>query len=73
MESSKCNSEYETEESLTSPTGFIQYEKMDKDRNRDNSKTNSEVNRKIKLFKTVILRNFTLPEHNGPPENISCK
>ncbi|KAA6366194.1 MAG: hypothetical protein EZS28_038278 [Streblomastix strix] len=36
MESSKRNSENETEEAFTSPTRIIQYEKMDKDRNKDN-------------------------------------
>ncbi|KAA6389016.1 MAG: hypothetical protein EZS28_015454, partial [Streblomastix strix] len=73
MKSSKCNSENETEEVFTSPTRLIQYEKMDKDRNKNNSKINSEVNRKAKLSKTVILRSLTLPEHNGPSESISCK
>ncbi|KAA6384841.1 MAG: hypothetical protein EZS28_019630 [Streblomastix strix] len=73
MESSKRNSENETEEAFTSPTRFIQYQKMDKDENRDNSKTNSEVNRKTKLSKSVTLRSITLPEHNGPSESISCK
>ncbi|KAA6371037.1 MAG: hypothetical protein EZS28_033437 [Streblomastix strix] len=73
MESSKCNSENETEEAFTSPSRFIQYEEMDKDRNRNYSKINSEANRKIELSKTVILRNLTLPEHNGPSESISCE
>ncbi|KAA6382348.1 MAG: hypothetical protein EZS28_022128, partial [Streblomastix strix] len=73
MESSKRNSQNETEEAFTSPTRFIQYEKMDKDRNRDNSKTNSKINKKAKLPKTIILRSFTLPEFNGPSENLSCK
>ncbi|KAA6374798.1 MAG: hypothetical protein EZS28_029674, partial [Streblomastix strix] len=43
--------------------------KMDKDRNRDSSKINSEANMKTKLPKTVILRSFTLREHNGPSES----
>ncbi|KAA6392719.1 MAG: hypothetical protein EZS28_011753 [Streblomastix strix] len=73
MESSQRNSQNETEEAITSSTRSIQYEKMDIDRNRDNSKTNSQINRKTKLFRTIILRSFTLPEHNGPPESISCK
>ncbi|KAA6375412.1 MAG: hypothetical protein EZS28_029062 [Streblomastix strix] len=42
MESSKRNSQNETEEAFTSPTRFIQYEKMDKDGNRDNSKINNK-------------------------------
>ncbi|KAA6387097.1 MAG: putative reverse transcriptase [Streblomastix strix] len=36
MESNKCNSQNETEEAFTSPTRFIQYEKMDIDGDRDN-------------------------------------
>ncbi|KAA6367799.1 MAG: hypothetical protein EZS28_036675, partial [Streblomastix strix] len=73
MESSKRNSQNETEEAFTSPTRFIQHEKMDKDKNRNNSKINSETNRKTELSKTIILRSFTLPEHNGSSESISCK
>ncbi|KAA6357794.1 MAG: hypothetical protein EZS28_046679 [Streblomastix strix] len=46
---------------------------MDKDKNGDNSKINSEVNRKTKLPKAVILRRFILPEHNRPSESVSCK
>ncbi|KAA6399693.1 MAG: hypothetical protein EZS28_004780 [Streblomastix strix] len=73
MESSQCNSKNETEEAFTPSTRSIQYEKIDKDRKRDNSQINSQVNRKTKLHKTIILRSFTLPEHIGPPESISCK
>ncbi|KAA6374391.1 MAG: hypothetical protein EZS28_030080, partial [Streblomastix strix] len=73
MESNKCNNQNETKEAFTFPTRSIQYEKMDKDRNGDNSKINSQVNRKTKLSKTVILRSFTLPEYNGPSESISCQ
>ncbi|KAA6365577.1 MAG: hypothetical protein EZS28_038897 [Streblomastix strix] len=73
MKSSECNSQNETEDAFTPSTLSIQYEKMDKDRNRDNCKINSEINRKTKLSKTVILRSFTLPKHNGSSESISCK
>ncbi|KAA6389779.1 MAG: hypothetical protein EZS28_014694 [Streblomastix strix] len=45
---------------------------MDKDRNRDNSKINSQVNRKSKLSKTKILRSFTHRQCNGQPESINC-
>ncbi|KAA6402962.1 MAG: hypothetical protein EZS28_001504 [Streblomastix strix] len=54
MESSQCNSQNETEEAITSSTRSIQYEKMDKDGNRNNSKINSEINRKTKLLKLQI-------------------
>ncbi|KAA6380472.1 MAG: hypothetical protein EZS28_024000, partial [Streblomastix strix] len=73
MESSKCNRQNQTEEAFTSPIRSIQYEKIDKDRNRYNSKTNSQINKKAKLSKTVILRSLTLSEHNGPSESISSK
>ncbi|KAA6368459.1 MAG: hypothetical protein EZS28_036015 [Streblomastix strix] len=73
MESSKRNSQNKIEEAFSSPTRFIQYEKMNKDGNRNNSKINSEANRKTKLSKTVILRSHALPEHNGSSESISCK
>ncbi|KAA6364372.1 MAG: hypothetical protein EZS28_040101 [Streblomastix strix] len=71
MESSKRNSQNETEESFTSPTRFIQYEKMDKDGNRDNSKINNKVNRKTELSNIPTLICITLPEHNRPLESIS--
>ncbi|KAA6377355.1 MAG: hypothetical protein EZS28_027120 [Streblomastix strix] len=73
MESYQCNGQNETEEAFTSPTRSIQYEKMDKDRNRNNSKINSKTKRKIELSKTAILRSLTLPEYNGSSESISCK
>ncbi|KAA6356958.1 MAG: hypothetical protein EZS28_047515, partial [Streblomastix strix] len=73
MESSQRNSQNETKEANTSSPRSIQYEKMDKDRNRDNSKTNSQVNWKIIPHKTIILRSFTLPKHNGPSESTICK
>ncbi|KAA6371077.1 MAG: hypothetical protein EZS28_033399 [Streblomastix strix] len=58
MESCECNCQNEPEDAFTPSTRSMQYEKMDKDRNRDNSKINSEVNRKAKLSKTVKLRSL---------------
>ncbi|KAA6358882.1 MAG: hypothetical protein EZS28_045591 [Streblomastix strix] len=73
MQSSKRNSYNETEETVTSSIRFRQYGRKDKDMKGDNSTINSEVIWKIKLLKTVIIRIFTLPEHNGPSESIGCK
>ncbi|KAA6359214.1 MAG: hypothetical protein EZS28_045260 [Streblomastix strix] len=47
-------------------------QQMDKDRIRENSKTESQISKKAKLFKTTIQKKFTLPEHNEPTESISC-
>ncbi|KAA6354671.1 MAG: hypothetical protein EZS28_049802 [Streblomastix strix] len=46
---------------------------MVKNRNRDQSKTNSQIIMKTKQSKTIILRSFNLPEHDGSSESISCK
>ncbi|KAA6354532.1 MAG: hypothetical protein EZS28_049941, partial [Streblomastix strix] len=73
METEQRNSQNETEEAFTSPTRSILFEKMGKDRNRDNSKKNCKIIKNDKLSNIVILRSLTLPEHNGPSESISSK
>ncbi|KAA6400189.1 MAG: hypothetical protein EZS28_004289 [Streblomastix strix] len=73
MEPNQRNSQNKTEDAITSPARFILYEKMNKDRNRDKSKTNSQINQKAKLLQTLILRSFTLPEYNRPLESIISK
>ncbi|KAA6395236.1 MAG: hypothetical protein EZS28_009237 [Streblomastix strix] len=54
MEYSQRNSQNETEEAITSSARSIQYEKMNKDRIRDLSKTNSQTNQEAILYKTTI-------------------
>ncbi|KAA6378678.1 MAG: hypothetical protein EZS28_025796 [Streblomastix strix] len=73
MEYYQRNSQIETEEAITSATRSIQYQKMDKDRNRDNCKADCKIIRESKQFKTIILRSFKPFKHNGPSESISCK
>ncbi|KAA6389534.1 MAG: hypothetical protein EZS28_014936 [Streblomastix strix] len=47
MESSQRNSQNETEDAITSPSQFIQYEKMDKEKDRNSGKASREANKKM--------------------------
>ncbi|KAA6380183.1 MAG: hypothetical protein EZS28_024289 [Streblomastix strix] len=55
LESSQRNSQYKTEEAITAPARSIDYEMMDTDRNSNSNKKNSQINRKAKLPKIIIL------------------